>query len=181
MKPMRSLACVLALVVLSLSLAAVPAQAASASLSLSPAKGPAGTTVTVTGTGFPKKGSGTLSAGTVSAAFKVSASGYFTADVVIPQTSQPILDVQAASGTVKASAAFTVVATPVTDDDRRRRPSAARRCVSASAPRAARWRRRNWTRPRCSPARRRRSFCPTRTSTRARPSRSWTPPAAAAP
>jgi len=39
MKPMRSLACVLALVVLSLSLAAVPAQAASASLSLSPAEG----------------------------------------------------------------------------------------------------------------------------------------------
>ena len=115
MKPMRSLACVLALVVLSLSLAAVPAQAASASLSLSPAEGPVGTTVSVTGTGFPKKTSGTLTAGTVSAAFKVSASGYFTAAVVIPQTSQPVLDIRAAAGTVTASASFTVVAAPVTD------------------------------------------------------------------
>ena len=110
MKPLRSLACVIALVVFGLSFAAAPAQAASASISLSPAKGPAGTTVTVTGTGFPKKGSGTVSAGASSAAFKVSASGYFTADVVIPQTSQQVLDVQAVSGTVKASAGFTVIA-----------------------------------------------------------------------
>ncbi|GAA2136002.1 hypothetical protein GCM10009825_20710 [Arthrobacter humicola] len=99
---------------LSLTLVEVPAQAASASLSLSPTKGPPGTIVTVTGTGFPKKNAGTLSAGVNSAAFKVSASGYFTADVVIPPTSQPVLDIQAVSGTVKASAAFTIVATPVT-------------------------------------------------------------------
>ena len=112
MKPIRSLACVLALVVLSLSLAAVPAQAATATISLSPAQGPAGTTVTVTGTGFPKKSSGTLNAGTGTAVFKVSASGYFTAAVVIPQTTQPALDVQATAGTVSASAAFTVVAAP---------------------------------------------------------------------
>ncbi|WP_456507852.1 IPT/TIG domain-containing protein [Arthrobacter sp. TE12232] len=92
----------------------VPAQDASASLSLSPTKGPPGTIVTVTGTGFPKKNAGTLSAGVNSVAFKVSASGYFTADVVIPPTSQPVLDIQAVSGTVKASAAFTIVATPVT-------------------------------------------------------------------
>ena len=110
MKPLLSLACVLVLMAFSLSLAAVPAQAASPSLSLSPAKGPAGTAVTVTGTGFPKKGSGTVSAGASSVAFKVSASGGFTADVVIPQTSQPVLDVQAVSGTVKASTGFTVVA-----------------------------------------------------------------------
>jgi beta-mannanase len=115
MKPLKSIACALALVVLGLSLAAAPAQAASASISLSPAKGPAGTTVTVTGTGFPKKSSGTLSAAASSAAFKVSASGYFTADVVIPQTSQPVLDVRAVAGTVTASAAFTVVAAPVTE------------------------------------------------------------------
>lgn len=93
-----------------LTFAAVPAQAAAATVSLSPAKGQAGTTVTVTGTGFPKKGSGTLSVGGSSSAFKVSASGYFTAAVVIPQTSEPVLTVQAASGTVKASAAFTVLA-----------------------------------------------------------------------
>ncbi|HSN37855.1 MAG TPA: glycosyl hydrolase, partial [Arthrobacter sp.] len=42
----------------------------------------------------------------------MSASGYFTAAVVIPQTTQPVLDVQAAAGTVRASAAFTVVAAP---------------------------------------------------------------------
>ncbi|HEX9086414.1 MAG TPA: IPT/TIG domain-containing protein, partial [Arthrobacter sp.] len=115
MKPLKSIACALALVVLGLSLAAAPAQAASASISLSPAKGPAGTTVTVTGTGFPKKSSGTLSAAASSAAFKVSASGYFTADVVIPQTSQPVLDVRAVAGTVTASAAFTVVVAPVAE------------------------------------------------------------------
>ena len=115
MKPIKSLACVLALVFLGLSLAAVPAQAAAANISLSPAQGPAGTTVTVTGTGFPKKSSGTLNAGISSAAFKVSASGYFTAAVVIPQTTQPALDVHATAGTVRASAAFTIVAAPVTD------------------------------------------------------------------
>jgi beta-mannanase len=115
MKPLRSLACILALIALGLSLAAVPAQAASASISLSPAKGPAESTVTVTGTGFPKKSAGTLSAGGSSAAFKASATGYFTADVVIPQTTQLVLDVQAVSGTVKATAAFTVVAAPATE------------------------------------------------------------------
>jgi beta-mannanase len=115
MKPLRSLACVLALLALSLSLVAVPAQAASASISLSPATGPAGSTVTVTGTGFPKKSTGTLSAGISSAVFQVSASGYFTADIVISQTSQPVLDVRAVSGAVSASAAFTVIATPATE------------------------------------------------------------------
>ncbi|WP_082699389.1 glycoside hydrolase family 26 protein [Arthrobacter sp. EPSL27] len=94
---------------------AAPAQAAAASISLSPAKGPAGTTVTVTGTGFPKKSSGTVSAGTSSAAFKASASGYFTADIVIPQTSQPVLDVQAVSGTVRASTGFTLLAAPAAE------------------------------------------------------------------
>ncbi|MET3809925.1 glycosyl hydrolase [Arthrobacter sp. UYEF3] len=115
MKPLRNLAGVVALMALSLSFGAIPARAASASISLSPAQGPAGTTVTVTGTGFPTKSSGSLNAGTSSAAFKVSASGYFTADVVIPPTAQPLLEVLSASGTVKASAAFTVVAsTPAT-------------------------------------------------------------------
>ncbi|MDQ0754257.1 glycoside hydrolase family 26 protein [Arthrobacter sp. B3I4] len=111
MKPLKSLAAVLVLLVMSLSVGLTPAQAASASISLSPAKGPAGTTVTVTGTGFPKKGSGTLSAGTSSAPFRVSASGYFTADVVIPQTADPLVTVRADSGTVTASAVYTVTAT----------------------------------------------------------------------
>ena len=110
--PLGSIAWVLSLVVLGLSLTAVPAQAASGSLSLSPAKGPVGTAVTVTGTGFPKKSAGTLTAGDSSAAFQVSASGYFTANIVIPQTSQPVLDVTAAAGAARATAAFTVVATP---------------------------------------------------------------------
>ena len=114
MKPLRSLAAALVLLALSLSFTVVPAQGATASLALSPAKGPAGTTVTVTGTGFPKKGSGTLSAGASSSLFKVSATGYFTADVVIPQTSEPVLAVRAVSGTVTASAAFTMVAAPAT-------------------------------------------------------------------
>ena len=112
MKQLRSLACVLALMVAGLSAAAVPAQGASASISLSPATGPAGTTVSVTGTGFPKKSSGTLLAGANQAAFKVSASGYFTADVVIPQTAPQVLNIQASAGTVNASATFTVVAPP---------------------------------------------------------------------
>ena len=150
MKPLLSVACVLLLMAFSLSLAAVPAQAASPSLSLSPAKGPAGTAVTVTGTGFPKKGSGTVSAGASSVAFKVSASGGFTADVVIPQTSQPVLDVQAVSGTVKASTGFTVVAAGA-GGGTFAPSSAARRCASASAPPAGRWPKRNWTGPRPSP------------------------------
>lgn len=112
MKPLKSLAAALALAVAALALGVVPvasAHAASASVSLSPASGPAGSTVTVTGTGFPKKGSGTLTAGASSSPFKVSASGYFTANVVIPQTSDPVVNVKARSGTVAASAAFTVV------------------------------------------------------------------------
>lgn len=110
MKPLKSLAAALTLTVLSLTLAVAPAQAASASISLSPAKGPAGSTVTITGTGFPKKAAGTVSAGVSSSPFKVNASGYFTANVVIPQASNPVVDVKAVSGTVAASAAFTVVA-----------------------------------------------------------------------
>ncbi|MEC5190025.1 MULTISPECIES: glycoside hydrolase family 26 protein [unclassified Arthrobacter] len=110
MKPRRIVSCVLALVVLCLSLVAAPAQAASASISLSPAQGPAGTTVTVTGTGFPKKSSGTVNAGAGPAIFQVSASGFFTAAVVIPQTTQPAVNITATAGTVTASAAFKVVA-----------------------------------------------------------------------
>ena len=64
--------------------------------------------------GFPKKSPGRLS-GRQFRGLTVAASGYFTADVVIPPTSQQVLDIQAVSGTVKASAAFTVAAaTPVT-------------------------------------------------------------------
>jgi hypothetical protein len=75
-----------------------PAQAATAGIKLDPASGPAGTTVTLTGTGFPKKSSGTLSAGANTVPFSASASGYFTAALVIPEV----------SGSVRASAPFTL-------------------------------------------------------------------------
>ncbi|MFJ5859918.1 glycosyl hydrolase [Pseudarthrobacter sp. NPDC092439] len=85
---------------------ATPAQAASAMIQLSPGSGPAGTKVTVTGTAFPKKTSGTVSAGSTSVAFKTSASGYFTADVVMPEAVDPVIAVRAVSGSVSASASF---------------------------------------------------------------------------
>ena len=88
--------------------AAAPAQAATAAITLSPATGPAGTSVTVTGTGFPKKTSGTVNAGTNSAPFRTSASGYFTAELVMPETSDPTITVRATTTTASASAAFTV-------------------------------------------------------------------------
>jgi len=111
-KPLKSLTAALAFAVAAVALGVVPAHAASAAVSLSPASGPAGTSVTVTGTGFPKKSSGTLTAGANSSPFKVSASGYFTADVVIPQSSESVVNVKATSGTVAASAVFTVTAAP---------------------------------------------------------------------
>ncbi|MDN3935664.1 glycosyl hydrolase [Arthrobacter sp. YD4] len=110
MKPLKALAAALAFAVAGLALGVVPAHAASASVSLSPASGPAGTSITVTGTGFPKKSSGTLTAGASSSTFKVSTSGYFTADVVMPQSSDTVVTVKATSGTVAASAVFTVTA-----------------------------------------------------------------------
>lgn len=85
-----------------------PAQAATAAVKLDPGTGPAGTTVTVTGTGFPKKSSGTLSAGANTVHFSASASGYFTAAVVIPDSADPVVSVTAVSGNVSASSPFTL-------------------------------------------------------------------------
>jgi hypothetical protein len=92
----------------SITAAGTPAQAATAAIKLDPASGPAGTTVTVTGTGFPKKSPGTLSAGASTVSFTASASGYFTAALVIPESAEPVVPVTAVSGRVSASAAFTL-------------------------------------------------------------------------
>lgn len=108
MKKLRFIAVVLAVVAWTLTGAAPAVQAATATISLSPSSGPAGTSVTVTGTGFPKKGPGTVSGGTNTVSFTASASGYFKVDVVIPETNDPALTIQATSGTAKASAGFTV-------------------------------------------------------------------------
>jgi hypothetical protein len=85
-----------------------PAQAATAAIKLDTGSGPAGTTVTVTGTGFPKKGSGTLSAGPNTASFTASASGYYAASLVIPESTDPVVPVTAVSGRVSVSAPFTL-------------------------------------------------------------------------
>ncbi|MET1064783.1 MAG: beta-mannanase, partial [Arthrobacter sp.] len=88
-------------------MSAATAQAAVASINLSPNSGPAGMTVKVTGTGFPKKTSGTVKAGTASAAFTASASGFFAVDLVIPETGGPVVSVQAAAATTRTAASFT--------------------------------------------------------------------------
>jgi hypothetical protein len=103
----------------------VPAEAATAAIKLDAGSGPAGTTVTVTGTGFPKKSDGTLSAGTNTVQFTASASGYFTAAVVIPDSPDPVVPVTAVSGKVSASAPFTLTYSS---------PSAADPVSAATAP-----------------------------------------------
>jgi len=87
---------------------ASPASAATPILTLSPTSGPSGTEVAVTGTGFTKKSPGTVTAGTASAAFTTSASGYFTVKIRIPSTAAPTLPIIATSGSSTATAAFTV-------------------------------------------------------------------------
>ncbi len=108
MKLFRYILCFAVLLAWALPAGAAPAHAAMAAITLSPNTGPAGTSVTVTGTGFPKKTSGTVSAGTTSAPFKTSASGYFTAELVMPESAEPTVTVRAATATASASAPFTV-------------------------------------------------------------------------
>nr|WP_317614928.1 glycosyl hydrolase [Arthrobacter sp. AFG7.2] len=108
MKLFRYVVCFAVMLAWVLPAAAAPAQAATPVITLSPSSGPAGTSVTVTGTGFPKKAAGSVSAGTNSAPFKTSASGYFTAALVMPATAEPAITVHAATTTAGASAAFTV-------------------------------------------------------------------------
>lgn len=100
----------LVLLAAALPLGLAPAQAAAPALSLSPASGPVGTSVKITGTGFPKKTAGTVTAGQNTAPFRTSASGYFTADVVIPETAEATIVVRAATAaaTASASALFTI-------------------------------------------------------------------------
>jgi hypothetical protein len=107
-KLFRYILCFAVLLAWALPAGAAPAHAAMAAITLSPDTGPAGTSVTVTGTGFPKKTTGTVSAGTNSAPFKTSASGYFTAELVMPESADPTVTVRAATATANASAAFTV-------------------------------------------------------------------------
>ena len=108
MKLFRYILCFAVLLAWALPAGAAPAHAAMAAITLSPDTGPAGTSVTVTGTGFPKKTTGTVSAGTNSVPFKTSASGYFTAELVMPESADPTVTVRAATATANASAAFTV-------------------------------------------------------------------------
>lgn len=111
MKLVRLLVGVLAVIAWALP-AAAPLNAAAAplspSISLSPGSGPAGTSVTVTGTGFPKRTSGTVTAGANTAAFTANASGSFTAALVIPETAEPVVSVQASSAKARATAPFTL-------------------------------------------------------------------------
>lgn len=107
MKLLKMLVSVLAVLACGGAWVAAPAQAATAAISLSPSTGPAGTSVKVTGTAFPKKSSGTITAGTTTVAFSTSASGYFTADIVMPESADQVLAVRALSGTTGASASFT--------------------------------------------------------------------------
>ncbi|NSX37959.1 IPT/TIG domain-containing protein, partial [Pseudarthrobacter oxydans] len=99
MKLFRYILCFAVLLAWAIPAGAAPAHAATAAITLSPNTGPAGTSVTITGTGFPKKTSGTVTAGTANAPFKTSASGYFTADLVMPESAEPTVTVRAATAT----------------------------------------------------------------------------------
>ncbi|TLM85936.1 beta-mannanase [Pseudarthrobacter sp. NamE5] len=105
---LRYLLCSVLLLAWALPLTAVPAQAATPVITLSPDSGPAGTSVKITGTGFPKKTSGTVTAATASAPFKTSASGYFTAELVMPESTEATVAIKATAAAASASAPFTV-------------------------------------------------------------------------
>lgn len=116
MKLLRYMLCLAVLLACSLPLAAAPAHAATPLITLSQDTGPVGTAVKVTGTGFPMKTTGAVTAGTTSAAFRTSASGYFAVELVMPVTGTTTISVQAKAGTASATAPFTVTAstTPAT-------------------------------------------------------------------
>lgn len=134
MKLLRNVLC-LVLLLAWLPLGAAPAQAATPILTLSPDSGPAGTSVKVTGTGFPKKASGTVTAGTANVPFKTSASGYFTAELVMPESAEPTISVKATSGTASASASFTVTySSPSATEEEEPAPTEAPAPVTQPAP-----------------------------------------------
>ena len=92
---------------------AVPSQAAGrAEITLSTSAGPAGASVTVTGAGFARQSSGNLTAGSSSVPFTAGADGSFTADVVIPATTDTTVVVTATARKSSASAAYTVTYSP---------------------------------------------------------------------
>jgi beta-mannanase len=97
-------------VVASATLGAAPAVASKTStvIALSPASGPVGTSVVVTGTGFAKKAGGVLSAGDTRGTFTTSASGYFSARIVIPQTANATVTIRATVGAIVATKPFTI-------------------------------------------------------------------------
>ena len=136
MKLVRLLVGVLAVIAWALPVNAAPVLAASPAMSptinLSPDSGPAGTSVTVTGTGFPKRSSGTVSAGPDTAAFTAGASGSFTAELVIPETTDPVVSVQASAARAAVSAPFTLTySTPLATGQE---PAAAPATATAPAP-----------------------------------------------
>jgi hypothetical protein len=109
MRPVLNVLMVPVLVALALMAGGIaPAQAATATITLSSSSGPAGTSVTVTGTGFTKKSSGTVTGGTEPVKFATSASGYFQTTLVIPQTEQATVLIEAKAATTRASAPFTL-------------------------------------------------------------------------
>jgi hypothetical protein len=94
--------------------AAPPSASSTAEITLSPSSGPAGTTVTVTGLRFPKKSTGTVTAGTTTVGVTTTGSGYFTATVTIPSETASTLPVTATVGRTSAAATFTVTGQPDT-------------------------------------------------------------------
>lgn len=91
--------------------AAAPARFAGA-ITLSPTSGPIGTDVLVTGTGFPKKVTGTVTADTAVVGFTTSASGYFSATVTVPETTNATVSIRAGVAAGSVAALFTVTYSP---------------------------------------------------------------------
>ncbi|WP_458114310.1 beta-mannanase [Arthrobacter sp. R1-13] len=92
---------------------AVPSQAAGrAEITLSSLAGPAGASVTVTGAGFARQSSGTVTAGSSSVPFTTGANGSFTADVIIPTTTNATVVLTATARKASAAAAYTVTYSP---------------------------------------------------------------------
>lgn len=91
-------------------LSATSASAAGGVITLNPTSGPVGTVITVIGTSFPKKSSGTVTLAGVSTVVTTSASGWFTANVVVPSSASGNLNVTAKVGAASASAVFAVAA-----------------------------------------------------------------------
>ena len=84
---------------------------AAAQLVLDPTSGPAGAVVSASGSGFPKRTTGTITAGSVSTSFSTDRRGSFSRPVTIPSGSTGVLDVSARAGTARAAAQYRVITT----------------------------------------------------------------------